>query len=245
MLALGYSKYVTQGGDWGFLITRVMGHMYPDHVMALHTNWPFPGFPSVISSPLLALTSLFKHALGSFFYTAAETESFARAKDYATGSGRGYMAMFSTKPQTMSYSLSDSPSGLLAFIYEKLHEWTDEYPWTDEEILTWISIYWFSEAGPGASGFIYYEFDKQKEWPLSRLQSWVDKPLGFTYFPMEIVNLPRAWLGSMGRVVLVSENEKGGHFAAWERPEIISGELIRMFGRGGGAFGVIEGKTGY
>jgi hypothetical protein len=62
----------------------------------------------------------------------------------------------------MAYSLSDSPTGLLAFIYEKLHDWTDDYPWTDEEILMWISIYWFSEAGPCASGYIYRERAKEK-----------------------------------------------------------------------------------
>lgn len=63
----------------------------------------------------------------------------------------------STKPQTLAYALTDSPIALLAWIYEKLHDWTDSYPWTDDEIFTWISIYQFSRAGPGAAHQIYYE----------------------------------------------------------------------------------------
>ena len=65
--------------------------------------------------------------------------------------GTGYSAVHSTKPQTIGYSLSDSPVGLLAWIYEKLHDWTDDYEWRDDEVLTWVSIYWFSTAGPAAS----------------------------------------------------------------------------------------------
>jgi len=263
MLALGYGQYVTQGGDWGFLITRfvscpsfkklpkitissrALGHLYPSHVKALHTNWALAPFPSFTSSPLLAITSLFKHALGSYLYTPRERADLARAKLYVNGDTSGYFALLSTKPTTVSFSLSDSPVGLLAFVYEKLHDWTDKYPWTDDEILTWISIYWFSEAGPGASGYIYKEFKRDKVWKLSKLQSWVSQPLGFRYFPGEIVSLPKGWLHAMGKVVQVRESDKGGHFGAWECPEVIVDDLREMFGKGGGAFGVVEGKSGY
>ena len=213
--------------------------------MALHANWALAPFPSIKTSPLFAITSLVKHALGSYFYTARESADLARAQAFAKGPGRGYFALLSTKPQTMSYSLSDSPVGLLAFIYEKLHDWSDSYPWTDDEVLTWISIYWFSEAGPGASGFIYYETGQEKKWGLAKLQSYVDKPLGFHYFPVELANMPKKWLEGMGRVVLVSESDKGGHFAAWEMPEAIMGDLKKMFGKSGGAYGVVEGRSGY
>jgi hypothetical protein len=71
--------------------------------------------------------------------------------------GMGYFQLQTTKPQTVAYFLADSPVGLLAWIYEKLHDWTDDYRWTDEEICTWVTIYWFSRAGPAASVRIYYE----------------------------------------------------------------------------------------
>lgn len=68
----------------------------------------------------------------------------------------------STKPQTLAYALNDSPVALLAWIYEKLHDWTDGYPWSEEEIFTWVSVYAFSTAGPGAAHRIYYEFQHAK-----------------------------------------------------------------------------------
>jgi hypothetical protein len=169
-----------------------LAHKYPSHVKALHTNWALAPFPSFATNPLLAVTSLIKHTFGSYFYTAREAADIKRAQAFQKGPGRV------TPPGTMAYSLSDSPTGLLAFIYEKLNDWTDDYPWTDDEILTWISIYWFSEAGPGASGYIYRERAKEKKYSLKDLQAWIPQPLGFRYFPMELVSLPKGWLSGMG-----------------------------------------------
>jgi hypothetical protein len=137
-----------------------------------------------------------------------------RAKDWFIGSGRGYFAILSTKPQTMAYSFADSPSGLLGFVWEKLKDWSDDYPWTDDEILTWISIYWFSEAGPGASGMIYNqaipELSPGGSLPMTKLHSWVPQPLGLSNFPKEIANVPLTWTSNLGKVVLASEYDKGG-----------------------------------
>lgn len=153
----------------------------------------------------------------------------------------------STKPQTIGYSLADSPVGLLAWIYEKLISWTDDYPWTDDEILTWVSIYYFSVAGPSAASFIYFEStssNKDRD-NMAKLQGYVDLPIGLAYFPQEIANMPRAWADGMGKIVHVSENSKGGHFAALERPDVIADDLKEMFKKGGKVFGVVEGKSGY
>jgi hypothetical protein len=156
------------------------------------------------------------------------------------------MRILSTKPATISYSLNDSPVGLLAFIYEKLHDWADAYPWTDDEILTWISIYYFSTAGPGATGNIYYGIEHRK--PVSgfeAVQEYSDVPLGVSRFKKELILLPKAWNETLGKVVFESENEKGGHFGAWERPDVIVRDLRKMFGKEGGAFGSVEGASGY
>lgn len=150
----------------------------------------------------------------SLTYTPQEMKGLERAKDWFQGSGRGYFAIMSTKPQTMAYSLADSPAGLLGFVYEKLRDWSDDYPWTDDEILTWVSIYWFSEAGPGASGFIYNQampdLAPGGALPITKLQSWVSQPLGLAVFPKEIANMPRSWASAMGKIVLLSEYDKGG-----------------------------------
>ena len=240
---------VAQGGDWGSIILRALGLYHSQHVRGLHTNMVLAGFPKPLNAPIRFIYSLARHALSNFLptYSPVESNAIARAIDWRFGSGRGYFAQMSTKPQTIGYSLTDSPVGLLAWIYEKLISWTDDYPWTDDEILTWVSIYYFSTAGPSAASFIYFESqakNRDKD-NTDKLQSYVDLPIGLAYFPKEIANLPRTWAEGMGRIVHVSESNKGGHFAALERPDIIADDLKTMFGKGGKAFGVLEGNNGY
>lgn len=131
-------------------------------------------------------------------------------------------------------------------MYEKLHDWTDNYPWTDDEILTWVSIYLFSTAGPAANLRIYYEALHDKEWARGKTEGYIlGVKLGLAYFPKEITVPPMSWGRTLGPVVYESRYESGGHFAAWEKPEAIAGDLRKMFGRGGGAFGCVEGREGY
>lgn len=176
--------------------------------------------------------------------TAAEGEILQRTQMFFT-EGVAYAQMHSTRPQTLAYSMVDSPVGLLAWIYEKLHAWTDEYPWTDDEILTWISIYALSKAGAHASQRYYYDSSHCQPMDQNKTAEYVDVKLGISRFPKEIVNTPRLWAHSLGPVVLDKTHEKGGHFAAWECPEALAGDLKEMFGRDGGAFGVVEGCNGY
>ena len=198
--------------------------------------------PSLFKNPLLAL----QHRFTS--YTAAEKQDLARAA-WMQSEGRGYMHEQSTKPQTLGYALADSPVALLAWILEKLHDWTDGYAWTDDEILTWISIYQFSTAGPAASVRIYYEVQHTPATrPGSRAAITGHVPhvkLGMAFFPQELGNSPRTWARTMGPVVLASENPHGGHFAAHEHPEVLARDLNAMFGKGGGAFKVVKGRSGF
>jgi hypothetical protein len=150
MLSLGYNEYVTQGGDWGFTISRTIGLLYPKHCKASHINMIAAQAPTYSKNPLLAL----QHSLTP--YSAKDQAGFKRS-EWFVKEGRGYNLEQSTKPQTLAYALNDSPVALLAWIYEKLHDWTDGYPWTEDEIFTWISIYQFSRMGPGAAHRIYYE----------------------------------------------------------------------------------------
>lgn len=137
--------------------------------------------------------------------------------------------------------MADSPVALLAWIYEKLHDWTDDYPWTDDEVLTWISIYWFSTAGPAASARIYYEAthgDPQylKARPLGHIPH---VKLGLCFAPKELGNVPRSWAKVMGPIAFQSEKNKGGHFLAWEQPHEIVSDLRNMFGEGGGCYKIL------
>jgi hypothetical protein len=110
--------------------------------------------------------------------------------------------------------------------------------------LTWVSLYWFSTAGPEASSYHYYEAFHGKQITIGTVQSYIDVPLGLADFPVES-NAPKAWWGTLGPVVWSKSYEKGGHFAAWERPEDVTEGLCEMFRKGGGAYGVVERRSGY
>ncbi|KAK5132917.1 hypothetical protein LTR08_008363 [Meristemomyces frigidus] len=229
MQSLGYDKYVTQGGDWGFYITRAMGLMYPKSVLASHVNMIRANPPTWSSNPILAL----QHSIQP--YSDRDRKGLERSR-WFTEEGSGYRILQTTKPQTLGYSLTDSPVGLLAWILEKLHDWTDDYPWTDNEILTWVSIYWFSTAGPAASLRIYYEAIHSAGDGISRdrTQQWISTvKLGLCHSPKELTVVPLTWGRTLGPVVFESQKAKGGHFAAWEMPEEIVADLRSMFGRGG------------
>ncbi|KAJ5290641.1 uncharacterized protein N7443_010894 [Penicillium atrosanguineum] len=242
MVKLGYDKYVTQGGDWGFWVTRSIGLLYPEHCKASHVNMIVARPPQWADNPLLALQHIFQP------YNVREKAGRERS-DWFDHEGYGYNMLQSTKPQTVGVALADSPVTLLAWIYEKLHDWTDSYSWTDDEILTWVSIYWFSKAGPEASVRIYYEALHAKtptEIPYHKLRSYVPHvKLGLVHLPREISVVPTTWAATLGPVVRQSEHDHGGHFAAWEVPDVIVQDLQAMFEKGGPCFGIIPGKMGY
>lgn len=233
MLQLGYKKYVTQGGDWGSAITRMLGIQYPEHVLASHLNLIVVARPPTLAGHP---TQFLKHAV--LPYSAAEKEGLGRTHWFQT-EGTGYSAEQSTRPHTLGFALADSPVALLAWIYEKLHDWTDEYPWTDDEVLTWISIYAFSTAGPDASVRIYYEERKQGN-TVSGTEYHGKVLLGLSYFPQDVFVPPNTWGRTLGAVVFEKRHEKGGHFAAFERPEELVDDVRTMFGKGGGAESVVK-----
>ncbi|KAJ7027772.1 Alpha/Beta hydrolase protein [Mycena alexandri] len=244
MIALGYHEYVTQGGDWGSMITRKIATLYGGkHSKAWHTNFPMVAPPEFSLNPLRLLSAL-SMLVPLLWLSASEKAALARTQEIQR-TGFGYFGIQSTKPQTLGYGLADSPVGLLAWIYEKLVAWTDKYPWDDDEVLTWISLYWFSRAGPAASLRIYYEVTAEKGILPSVYGPHPTIPLGFSCFTGELVNLPLNWVRRTGNVVFETEHEMGGHFAAHEVPELLVGDLRKMFGRGGPAYGVVANSVGY
>ncbi|KAJ8081542.1 hypothetical protein AAF712_011107 [Marasmius tenuissimus] len=233
MIALGYNEYVVQGGDWGYFITRTMSTIYgpQNHVKGWHTNCPIVAPPSDVDPSQ---------------YTDEEKAAVKR-NEWFTTKGNGYFVEQSTQPQTIGYSLSDSPVGLLAWIYEKLVAWSDAYTWEDDEILTWISIYWFSRSGPAASVRTYYEV-AQMQAAMQKAQVQAPKvtvPTGASFFPEEIMQVPLHWVAQEFNIVFHAKHDKGGHFAAYEVPDLLVGDLKKMFGKGGPAYGVVSGKDGY
>lgn len=133
------------------MLARTMAQYYAPSIQAIHLNFIPVTPPYPWKSPLR-----FFHSLISVPFSAKDRASIARTMDY-TSRGNVYMKQQGTRPQTLGYGLHDSPVALLAWIYDKMHSRSDNYPWTEEEILTWVSVYYFSRAGPMASTRIYYE----------------------------------------------------------------------------------------
>ncbi|CAG8891043.1 unnamed protein product [Penicillium egyptiacum] len=257
--------HMLQGGDWGSMIARTMSQYYPQHTQAIHLNFTpvIPPYPW--RSPYQFLKSLI-----SVPFSAKDRGYIARTLGYITR-GNGYLKQQETRPQTLGYGLHDSPVGLLAWIYDKMHTWSDKYPWTDEEILTWVSVYYFSTAGPMASTRIYYEASAPKSIgsagvPESGAQEDLPGKTGLNYmsteqvlgaraaqnvrfavaqFREEIVMWPMAWYRAVGNVVQETEYDHGGHFAAWEVPESLASDIKRFLGNNGPAYGAVADRDGY
>jgi hypothetical protein len=221
---------VVVGGDIGSLTARFVAQKYgPEHCKAHLLLGAVPAEPTAETHPELH-TKMINTPL-----FPAELESLARTAHFDKEHS-GYLRLQSTKPLTIGYSLTDSPIGLLAWIYEKLINWTDSYPWTDDEILTWVSIYYFSTAGPAASVDMFYEMQhREPRGAFEESQKWCDVPVGVARYPKEVIQLPKLWNQTLGPVVWEGEHERGGHFPAWECPESVLVDVRRIFGAGGGA----------
>jgi len=238
MLALGYDEYVIQAGDIGSVVSRLLVHTYLTHVKAHHANGTWPAQPTPESHPELHARMLETQLSPGELAGLARSEWFWKE-------GSGYFKKQATKPQTVGYFMADSPVGLLAWMLEVFRDWVDEYEWTDDEILTWISIYYFSRAGPAASSYVYYAMEHAEISPTTVSQRYSEVPLGVSRFPRDTLLFPKLWNHTLGPIVFEKEHTKGGHFAAWENPQAIIDDLRAMFGRGGGAYGVVAGKSGY
>ncbi|KIW18400.1 hypothetical protein PV08_02688 [Exophiala spinifera] len=229
MLKLGYDRYVTQGGDLGYFTTRFMALKYPGHVQAQHINMAIPAEPTATSH-----AELFAECQSTPL-NAWETAAAGRSV-HTMRTGLGYYNIQATKTQTIAIAVTSSPVGLLAWIYEKLHGWTDGYAWTEDEVLTWVCIYAFSAAGPEASMRIYYEeTNRAGESSVAVAQrDSGDVKVGVSQFPAELTPPRELWLHTLGRVVFTKQHARGGHLAAWEVPELLVDDVRATVERVGG-----------
>lgn len=108
--------------------------------------------------------------------------------------------------------------------------------------MTWVSIYYFSTAGPGAPGNLYFENEHRKPAAFEATQGYIDVPVGIARFEKDVMLFPKSWNGTLGNVVYESVYKKGGHFAGFERPDALVGDLRKMFGEGGPVAGFGVGK---
>jgi pimeloyl-ACP methyl ester carboxylesterase len=213
MRVLGYARFGAAGGDIGSGVSRYLGLDYPDQVVAVHRT--DAGLPVFAGDPA---------------DLAPEERAWLR-DTAAWGAAEGaYSAMHRTKPQTAAFGLTDSPAGLAAWIVEKLRAWSDcdgdvERRFTKDEILTNVTLYWLTET-IGSSMRMYHA---NAAIPPAQHVRRVEVPSGFALFPADIGHPPRAWLERTANVVRVTEAPRGGHFAAFEEPELYADELREFF----------------
>lgn len=211
MLDLGYNTYLGQGGDWGSFICRVLATKHSDHCMAIHLNM-FVTPPPSKYNPF----EIVKYLAGG--YSALEIDNL-RDTQHFMDAETGYQSIQGTKPQTLNYGLVDSPVAMLAWIREKLETWTDAYPWTSDEILTWVMLYYVT-ARPATH--IYKESRRERA---KLVAAHISVPVGVSVFPKELYKVPRSWGEKAAHIITWKVHDKGGHFAAHETPEVLVADV--------------------
>ena len=212
MERLGYTRYVAQGGDWGSSVTVEMGVQRTAGLLGIHLNM-LAVKPEKLDEKLDADERIALEKLEIF-----------------TNLESAYARQQATKPQTLGYALADSPAGQAAWIYEKFRTWSDcdgdpETVLGRDEILDDIMLYWLTNSG-ASSGRLYYES------MTSFRPKHVILPVGFSAFPKEIIPTPRKWAEQVfPNIIHWNTLEKGGHFAAFEQPELFARELRACFGK--------------
>jgi pimeloyl-ACP methyl ester carboxylesterase len=226
MKRLGYTKYVAQGGDWGSVIVDAMGRQAPSGLLGIHVNMPAtvpPEIAKVLASGGPAPASL----------TPEEKVAFD-GMDALYKKGAGYGLMMVTRPQTIGYSLMDSPVGLAAWFYDKFADWTysggdPERSLTRDEMLDDITLYWLT--GTATSGArLYWENGNNNFNIVEQRTGEISVPVAVSVFPGEIYRAPRSWAGrAYPKLVYYHQADKGGHFAQWEEPRLFATELRAGF----------------
>jgi pimeloyl-ACP methyl ester carboxylesterase len=234
MKRLGYDRYVAQGGDWGAEIVEVMGVQAPPGLLGIHTNFPGAVRPDVSAGV--------QSGVAPSGLDDEETRIYENLKSFFA-TDAGYAIESATHPQAL-YGIADSPIGLAAWMLD--HDATsmehisrvfdgDQHGFglTRDDVLDNITHYWLTNTGVSAAR-LYWEdrvgFFDPKAWPTADARAIVDIPVAVSVFPEEIYAPPRSWAEeAYPKLIHYNKLDKGGHFAAWEQPELLSEEVRTGF----------------
>jgi pimeloyl-ACP methyl ester carboxylesterase len=212
---LGYPRFGAQGGDWGAFVTSRLGYQFPERLIGIHLNLlAVRRDPSMLVDP------------------TPEEKVFIGQLNQFLKEETGYQWIQGTRPTTLSFGLTDSPSGLAAWIVEKFHRWTDhdgdiESAVSRDEMLTNITLYW--ATGAIGSSFWPYYARMHSPWPIPD-GARIAVPTGYVEFPKEILKPPRSVAErSYGNIQRWTKMDKGGHFAALEQPAALAREVRAFF----------------
>ena len=220
---LGYDRFAAAGGDWGSLTTAQLGHKYAEHLIGVYLL-------------LMAPLTLFNEPLSSLpeesEFSEDEAGWYERNQNFFVD-GSGYSAIQSTRPQTIAYAMNDSPAGLCSWLLEKRRSWSDcagnvETRFTKDELLTGISIYWFTQSY-GTTARYYYECTHNK-WSASHgRHPVVEAPVGVGVYSGEAFFMPKSWAEQYYNLQHWTRMSPGGHFAPMEEPETLTVDIRTFF----------------
>ncbi|RKS08953.1 pimeloyl-ACP methyl ester carboxylesterase [Nocardiopsis sp. Huas11] len=217
MRRLGYERFVAQGGDWGAFVVRDLGLAHADRLLGAHINFPWAVPPPGVEDPLAEATP--------------QERAVMEDNERVHGADQGYSIQQETRPHSIGPALEDSPAGLAAWLLEKFHTWADTregLPYGVDRLLDNTMLYWLTGTATSAAR-LYAESVPYGADP----RVWgrrVEVPTGVAVYPYEKTRAPRAWLERQWNLVHWSEQPRGGHFAAFEQPELFVGDL-RSFAR--------------
>ena len=216
MARLGYDRYGAQGSDWGTSVSATLGQLDAEHVVGIHLMPPLvPPDPATLSD----LTARERDALDAVTRRGAE--------------GSGYSTMHRTRPQTIGYTLTDSPAGLAAWVTEKLTSWSDpRSQLAPDVILDNVMLYWLPRTGASSARLYWESLHDVTRWIEGPLEprDHVDAPAGCSVFPHELQRPSRRWAEQrFHHIVYWNEPDRGGHFAAMEQPTLFVDEVTSFF----------------
>ena len=221
MKRLGYTRYVAQGGDWGSPVSEAMARQAPAGLLGIHINLPAtvpPDVAAVLASGGPAPAGLSDQERAAF-----------DALDNLYKKKRAYAAIMGTRPQTIGYALTDSPAGLAAFIYD-YNDGEPERLLAKDDVLDDITLYWLTNSATSAARLYWENGGRPVVIAAAQKTDEISLPVAITVFPNEYYQAPETWARRAYRnLTYFHAADKGGHFAAWEEPEIFAQELRAAF----------------
>jgi pimeloyl-ACP methyl ester carboxylesterase len=229
MKRLGYTRYVAQGGDWGAVVTQSMGRQAPTGLLGIDIN-----LAATIPAEIAAALAMGGPAPAVL--SERERLSFEASLAYAKKGSASYFAMLTARPQTVGYGVTDSPAGLAAWIlvHPGFANWDfgadpNKSP-TKDDVLDDITLYWLTNTAASAGRLYWENHGKSPTIASAQQTSEIKLPVATTVFGEDAYRPPESWARrAYPSLIYFHEVEKGGHFAAWEQPELFGAELRAAF----------------
>ncbi len=229
MKRLGYTRYVAQGGDWGSGIVQAMGRQAPAGLLGIHTS-----LPSTVPADVAAVLAAGGPAPAGL--SDQERAVFESLRTYAKEGNSAYVLMMGARPQAVGYGMTDSPAGLAAFIlvHPGFAQWKfgsdpQQTP-TKDEVLDDFTLYWLTNSAVSSARLYWENHGRSITNATAQQTDKISVPVAVTVFPEEVYRAPESWARrAYPTLIYFNEAAKGGHFAAWEQPELFAQEIRAAF----------------